>query len=53
MRAFLFRFLLVPLIELAVLHPTLDPKAQKKIIARGLPASPGAGPRPQIRLSVR
>ncbi len=25
-----------------LLHPTLDPKAPKKIIARGLPASPGA-----------
>ncbi len=25
-----------------LLHPTLDPKAQKKIIAKGLPASPGA-----------
>src|SRR6266567_775331 len=25
-----------------LLHPSLDPKAQKKIIAKGLPASPGA-----------
>lgn len=25
-----------------LLHPTLDPKATKKVIARGLPASPGA-----------
>ena len=25
-----------------LLHPTLDPKAQKDIIAKGLPASPGA-----------
>ncbi|MHA1539511.1 MAG: pyruvate, phosphate dikinase [Alphaproteobacteria bacterium] len=25
-----------------LLHPTLDPNAQKRIIARGLPASPGA-----------
>ena len=25
-----------------LLHPTLDPKAAKKIIAKGLPASPGA-----------
>jgi pyruvate,orthophosphate dikinase len=25
-----------------LLHPTLDPKAQKNVIARGLPASPGA-----------
>jgi pyruvate,orthophosphate dikinase len=25
-----------------LLHPTLDPKAEKKIIAKGLPASPGA-----------
>ena len=25
-----------------LLHPTLDPKAAKKVIARGLPASPGA-----------
>ncbi|WP_169544680.1 pyruvate, phosphate dikinase [Sneathiella aquimaris] len=25
-----------------LLHPTLDPSAEKKIIARGLPASPGA-----------
>ncbi len=25
-----------------LLHPTLDPDAEKKIIARGLPASPGA-----------
>jgi len=25
-----------------LLHPTLDPKAKKQIIARGLPASPGA-----------
>jgi pyruvate,orthophosphate dikinase len=25
-----------------LLHPTLDPKAQKKILAKGLPASPGA-----------
>ncbi len=25
-----------------LLHPTLDPKAPKKLIARGLPASPGA-----------
>ena len=26
-----------------LLHPTLDPKAERKVIARGLPASPGAG----------
>lgn len=26
-----------------LLHPRLDPKADKKIIAKGLPASPGAG----------
>ena len=26
-----------------LLHPRLDPKAQKNIIAKGLPASPGAG----------
>jgi pyruvate,orthophosphate dikinase len=26
-----------------LLHPTFDPKAEKKIIAKGLPASPGAG----------
>lgn len=26
-----------------LLHPRLDPKAPKKIIAKGLPASPGAG----------
>ncbi|MDD4973642.1 MAG: pyruvate, phosphate dikinase [Bacteriovorax sp.] len=26
-----------------LLHPRLDPKAHKKIIAKGLPASPGAG----------
>jgi pyruvate,orthophosphate dikinase len=26
-----------------LLHPRLDPKATKKIIAKGLPASPGAG----------
>lgn len=26
-----------------LLHPRLDPKADKKIIAQGLPASPGAG----------
>lgn len=26
-----------------LLHPRLDPKAEKKIIAKGLPASPGAG----------
>lgn len=26
-----------------LLHPRLDPKANKKIIAKGLPASPGAG----------
>lgn len=25
-----------------LLHPTLDPKAEKKVIAKGLPASPGA-----------
>ncbi len=25
-----------------ILHPTLDPKAERNIIARGLPASPGA-----------
>ncbi len=25
-----------------LLHPTLDPKAQRQVIARGLPASPGA-----------
>jgi pyruvate,orthophosphate dikinase len=25
-----------------LLHPTLDPKAEKRVIARGLPASPGA-----------
>src|ERR1039457_7288225 len=25
-----------------VLHPSLDPKAPKKLIAKGLPASPGA-----------
>jgi pyruvate, orthophosphate dikinase len=25
-----------------LLHPTLDPKAQKTVLARGLPASPGA-----------
>ena len=25
-----------------MLHPTLDPKAQRKVIAKGLPASPGA-----------
>ena len=25
-----------------LLHPTLDPKAERKIVARGLPASPGA-----------
>ncbi|MCG8491067.1 MAG: pyruvate, phosphate dikinase, partial [Sneathiellales bacterium] len=25
-----------------LLHPTLDPKAEKNVIARGLPASPGA-----------
>ncbi|MFI5001734.1 MAG: pyruvate, phosphate dikinase [Reyranellales bacterium] len=25
-----------------LLHPTLDPKAQRKVIAKGLPASPGA-----------
>ncbi len=25
-----------------LLHPTLDPKAEKKIISKGLPASPGA-----------
>jgi pyruvate,orthophosphate dikinase len=25
-----------------LLHPTLDPKADKKVIAKGLPASPGA-----------
>jgi pyruvate,orthophosphate dikinase len=25
-----------------LLHPTLDPKAERKLIARGLPASPGA-----------
>jgi len=26
-----------------LLHPTLDPKAPRKVIAKGLPASPGAG----------
>ena len=26
----------------SLLHPTLDEKAEKKIIAKGLPASPGA-----------
>ena len=25
-----------------LLHPTLDPKAKKEVIAKGLPASPGA-----------
>jgi phosphoenolpyruvate synthase/pyruvate phosphate dikinase len=25
-----------------LLHPTLDPKAKKNVIAKGLPASPGA-----------
>jgi len=25
-----------------LLHPSLDPKAEKKVIAKGLPASPGA-----------
>ncbi len=25
-----------------LLHPTIDPNAQKKVVARGLPASPGA-----------
>jgi len=25
-----------------LLHPTLDPKAERKVVARGLPASPGA-----------
>ena len=25
-----------------LLHPTFDPKADKKVIAKGLPASPGA-----------
>ena len=25
-----------------LLHPTLDPKAPRKVIAKGLPASPGA-----------
>src|SRR5205085_10342873 len=25
-----------------LLHPTIDPKAQRKVIATGLPASPGA-----------
>ena len=25
-----------------LLHPTLDPKAEKKVLAKGLPASPGA-----------
>jgi len=25
-----------------LLHPTLDPKATKNVIAKGLPASPGA-----------
>ena len=25
-----------------LLHPTLDPKAQRKVLAKGLPASPGA-----------
>ena len=25
-----------------LLHPTLDPKAEKRVVARGLPASPGA-----------
>ena len=27
-----------------LLHPTIDPKAERKIIATGLPASPGAAP---------
>ncbi len=26
-----------------LLHPTLDPEAERKVVARGLPASPGAG----------
>ncbi len=26
-----------------LLHPTLDPDAERKVVARGLPASPGAG----------
>ena len=26
-----------------LLHPTLDPSAERKVVARGLPASPGAG----------
>lgn len=26
-----------------LLHPTIDPKAKKEVIVRGLPASPGAG----------
>ncbi len=26
-----------------LLHPTLDPTAERKVVARGLPASPGAG----------
>ena len=26
-----------------LLHPTLDPNAERKVVARGLPASPGAG----------
>ncbi|MEN8181815.1 MAG: pyruvate, phosphate dikinase [Myxococcota bacterium] len=26
-----------------LLHPTLDPRAERRVIARGLPASPGAG----------
>ena len=25
-----------------LLHPTIDPKAERKVIATGLPASPGA-----------
>lgn len=33
---------LEPLALDQLLHPTLDPKAERKIIARGLPASPGA-----------
>jgi phosphoenolpyruvate synthase/pyruvate phosphate dikinase len=27
---------------LELLHPTIDPKAERKVIATGLPASPGA-----------
>ena len=35
-------FGLDPKILDTLLHPTLDPKATKNIIAKGLPASPGA-----------